>query len=751
MSEKPSPTGAPRLRGGLIVPEPRHMPTLFSLILAWLLVSSSALILIPYALNRYSDSRWTDPAFLGWMALVVAASTVHGAMAYIMGYRRGGSAWNFLIGATLLTLGLLVVSMRNAGKPESYPEKPKGFIRFLDRLAYRNGDLTWGILQLVVGFSVMIRATVYETQKGSEVGSEAAYASYYNSWWMGLLFILFWSTLYCATMRKYPFRFSQSAWLMTHAGLLTLIIGCLVMYWGSWSGYMSIVEGETAAEASSAQERELEVDIPAARERRQPFRIDCDNDPDREEVSQVIDFEATLSGRSEKFRATIDRFYATGRYVDGIVPGTSNGDDVDGAGAEVEIGGFGKPETLTLLESDPQRAQQDLGQITATIVSARSEIWLNGIGRRYEPQEGQRGELVVQTPEGQLIGRFPVLPEAHDAADPSRGAPLTAAEHALGGTGYTLLISRYFDTWQPSGNGFIDGRPGIAQRPAVDLVIRGPEGEERRLAAANDRTTRYLPNAVKNSYPVEIFYECRPELPLENGQVVLVSGPGPRRTIFLQSREGLKVHDIEENTPYRFSENAPIRVTVRKMLPNAAYQSGWDNEGRENTFKVIRVTVEHGNDRATEWVPLTGTAPMRVGSIDLRLRYAPRKRHLPFSISVLDFRQINHPNSNTPAAFETNIVLRDPARKVEEAILVDMNHPLSHEGYRFFNSNPIDNPSTFQRGIRFSVSRNPGVGIILFGSLVTALGIVAVLFFKPQLRRIEQRRKAAANTAAQGA
>ena len=46
-----------------------------------------------------------------------------------------------------------------------------------------------------------------------------------------MVFLLFFITIYAATMRKYPFRIFQVGWLVTHTGLMTMMVGCMIMFW----------------------------------------------------------------------------------------------------------------------------------------------------------------------------------------------------------------------------------------------------------------------------------------------------------------------------------------------------------------------------------------------------------------------------------------------------------------------------------------------------------------------------------------
>ncbi len=597
-------------KGGFITPEKGHMPTLFSLTITWAVALSFATILIPYLLHRFEESYWTDPATLSFWGIVCIVSTAHGILGYVLGYRKGGSPWNFLWGALLGPVGLLIIHFKHKDEPDRLPQQPVGLVKKLDRICFLNGNLWWGIAQLTVIMVILVRATIYETQVGTRLGSEAAYASYYNSPLMGLILVLFFTTLYCATMRKWPFRLSQTGWLLTHSGLLILLVGCMIMYWGSFQGSLQILEGHTGNVAYNRDERQLTVNIPSLGFQ-EDFAVTVDHDPETEDVDQEITFTAGPSDAPFKIR--IDRYYAKGRYVEGLRPREPDlsGEREPSPGAEIEVIAPGQKRLVAVLD-----------------------------------------------------------------------------------------------------------RQGFQSRSVGPLqlgIIRIPEG-------------RTLDEAS-----------------LGKGQVLVGMAADSREFFLAFGQDGAapRVEPLHVGHTYQMAEGAPIRIIPRAVYPDAVWDEGWANDAKKNPWATLHCVIEHEGKSDTAWVPRSYSAPQiaHLGGIEVRLRYEPLPRHFPFSISVLDFREIDYPNSNRPMAFETNVVLDDPELGIHKALLIDMNHPLHHRGYRFFNSSPVDDASRHVRGIVLSVSRNPGYPTIIFGSILTTIGIIVVFAFKKNLQRIEQRRR----------
>lgn len=103
--------------------------------------------------------------------------------------------------------------------------------------------------------------------------------------------------------------------------------------------------------------------------------------------------------------------------------------------------------------------------------------------------------------------------------------------------------------------------------------------------------------------------------------------------------------------------------------------------------------------------------------VDLR-----RERHaLPFTLTLSDFRKVDHPRSSMPRSFESDVVV-DGARKVT----ISMNEPLRSAGYVVYQASW--GPQGAAGGARlfstFAVVRNPADRWPIVACAVIAIGLV---------------------------
>jgi cytochrome c-type biogenesis protein CcsB len=119
---------------------------------------------------------------------------------------------------------------------------------------------------------------------------------------------------------------------------------------------------------------------------------------------------------------------------------------------------------------------------------------------------------------------------------------------------------------------------------------------------------------------------------------------------------------------------------------------------------------------------------------------------LPFTVKLLDFQIDRYPGTMRPAMFRSHVEVTDPAEGRTFAARIWMNNPLHYKGYSLFQSSYQQprGPGGPEASV-FSVSRDPGQGIVFLGYALLVLGMCIVLF-----TRVAQARKKAALEAALG-
>jgi ResB-like family len=735
----------PIFQHGLLKPERGHMTTLFTLIIFWLVGTIVGAVLLPYEAQRFTDGWWTDNDHILFLTSLCFVSTLHGALAYMLGYQRGGKVSNFFLGALLLTLGLVIVLVLNGRRPEAPPPPSRGLMKKADRLAYLTGNLWFGIAQLTVMMVFLMVATVYETKVGGTEGNRAAYAAYYNHWSFGLIFVLFFVTIFCTTMRKWPFRVSQIGWLATHLGLLVTMAGCMVMFWGTYDGFAKLLEGDTITHVSSRSERELRIAIPALRFD-QKFLVEVDRDPEESDVEQVIEFPVTSpSGETRHFTARIDRFYSKADEFEEVrqnprLAATEDAPAKAGFNFEISIPEQGSRK-LFALEDAPQLSRGM--PLQPRVIRVTHQSILDAFAYRYPAGEKRRGRLIVEDKSGREIASLVITPGARDA-DPRLGAAVDASIPLPNGA--TLSVDRYFSYLVGDEQGLRDESPNQPALPGIRFRVTDAQGVENHSARIdghwfNSDTQR----AEDSRHPYVFRYLAKASNPRPSGSLTYVVGPKPgdRHLVLAGMRNDARILPYEKDRVYRLAPNAPVTVKALDAFDDAVHVSGV-RKGERNAPYGIRVAIESGSQVAKTWVfdyqRDILTEDVQLGDLLVNLGYGPRQTRLGFTLSLIDFRHENYPNSNKAKRFEANVIVNDREAGGVSTALIDMNHPLQHRDFRFFNQNPIGNDKG-RRGVIFSVGNNPGMPTLLVGFTITTIGLILVFFFKPSLRRWETRRR----------
>lgn len=204
------------------------------------------------------------------------------------------------------------------------------------------------------------------------------------------------------------------------------------------------------------------------------------------------------------------------------------------------------------------------------------------------------------------------------------------------------------------------------------------------------------------------------------------------------------------------AENVPFTIAVKAAHSNSmpgADGRGVELAGRPRDPEVGRNIpgVEFALDTGHGSVPLAGlawgaqnapfeaTVANRTFQIDLR-----RERHaLPFTLALADFRKEDHPRSNMPRSFESDVVV-DGDRKVT----ISMNEPLREGGLVVYQASwgPQGAAPSAQLFSTFAVVRNPADQLPLVACIVIAAGLMHH-FTRKLVRHVKRQRATASGEA----
>jgi hypothetical protein len=117
---------------------------------------------------------------------------------------------------------------------------------------------------------------------------------------------------------------------------------------------------------------------------------------------------------------------------------------------------------------------------------------------------------------------------------------------------------------------------------------------------------------------------------------------------------------------------------------------------------------------------------LTIGSESFTLSLRRERYYLPFFIELLDFKRVLHPGTNIPKSFssEVNLITEEIPRR----LIIQMNEPLRHRGYTFFQSS-FSQSSNTEISI-LAVVKNYGRLFPYISSLIMSLGLLIHLLIQ---------------------
>jgi hypothetical protein len=320
-----------------------------------------------------------------------------------------------------------------------------------------------------------LSATLYE----SKHGTAAAQREFYRTWWFALILATLAANIFCAMMKRYPWKKHHVGFVMAHIGILTLLAGSLISLHFGMDGNMALFEGETS-DHISLLDKAVHVVLPGGAH-----------------ASFAVAFEKRppAAGREQRFlvRGT-DVTLVAEEYVPHVRVQETFEQDASGSPALhfVLDNPFAREEGW-LAAADPARAHASFGPATLGFHVAETDAQ----AREMAHHEGEGNQVsFVLTPSGRLIYGVTShgTPAGSGAVEVGRGIETPWM-------GMKVLVDRYLPKATSRRTVRPETPPANEERrlPAVKVHLEGPAGrsasewllwtEARDLAYSDGRAT----------------------------------------------------------------------------------------------------------------------------------------------------------------------------------------------------------------------------------------------------------------------
>ena len=572
------------------------------------------------------------------------------------------------------------------------------FLRLAGALASRR--LTTALLIALAAAMAVI--TVLEAVAG---GKEVPY-HLYLSWWFTGLMALAWINLACALARRSWWRRRALPGLLTHVGMLLILLGGLATWKLGIRGTLPIAEGETQAT--------FLADVPVLRV----------TPAEPNEAAATDEFFALTREGAFTIAAGAGGAVLPGGFVRALNPfGARRARTTNGLPLEIHAHlessrvshaiepAPGGPPAITI------RCAGTAERILVLRQGAIKEVGETGVSAlAYE-------HVAPGESPGAIVDR--VLGESIEIAAPGADAvvipvalPADAGRELAHGP-YRVQILQYHPNFKLGKNPAPDEPP---LNPAVKLHVTGPAGERDLYAFA-----------------YHAFHGNR----LDDGAEIRYRRPRPGTVLVLSHPDGRVEACLDRSTPPRpLAPAAPLvlgacTLTLLDFLPSSREVERFTADPEKTGPPAFLVSF--GPSAEPVWLAYEhGVAHTPDGKAAAVLT---REFPLGFALTLDDAVARFWPASSIPRAYFSLVRVRGIDGSVGEPARIETNAPLLRNGYRLFQSGM--DPNAPYRWSSFAVAYDPGVPLAAAGFYVLPVGLLWLACVRFVARRPRRARGAA--------
>jgi hypothetical protein len=660
------------------------------------------------------------------------------------------------------------------------------------RVARALGSLKLAIFSLSLFAVVLAIGTIVESTYES---SKLAMDLVYRTWWFKLLLGLLGTNILFAAVKKWPWKKHQIGFLITHAGLLTMVAGGLLNSFSGTDSLLVLVDSEEYAiqtKTGAPQSGNLMVDKDEGLIR---VRV-----PGSDKVEEYNFNPGSLPWQRDKYARgpksgllrTLDLLAHPFPRHWGVTLSDGSRLDMVAYYPHVRLEKYseaqGKDNSRLFPAVKVQLFSPQIGKISPQWLSPDMEHFglsgqvaeqgpslvevlgkcpgelLNEFRQPPDPQKlGSKGQLVVS-----LRGKTCRIPVA-DALD--RGESFKLAN-----TGLKVKIVKFMKYVRPFRTDRENDRP---EDPAVSFrVMRDDDDAGITLLAMSRLTGIRLPGDKERNgwddsqykdlnfwyHPPDYRYHNNGIRGLlqfvqreEDGKLYYRSFHSRSGSFQLEDSGAVKVERQAQpiwsgmNWKFEVVDHVHYAVPKTRYVP-ADLRPGLDSVDYMPAVRA-RLTVK-GQSSDEFWLrqsydllehPDRFLRSIPAGGKIYEVGYSVQLRELPFELKLLRAEQTLDPGTHSPATYTSYVQVTDPTKKViGEDEVITMNAPLDRRSYKVYQSGydalGFDSKKKSVNRSTFTVGHDPGMPLKYAGTFMLAGGIACMFymrayFFKPLRRR----------------
>lgn len=665
------------------------------------------------------------------------------------------------------------------------------------RLKPRDPGPLWKLFSSVwLAVGLMISVAVMSLV-GHVLGIKETEEVFFGSWWFGGILVLLGLNIFVCTLQRSPWRLSQMPFLIVHTGLLLMITWGVESRFLKQEGSLAVQRGDKS-NLVLQESRELLVEVPATKQgdrEIEEWDIRLTHLPQTDDLQArpnriarlgalfylafaVVGGLAALKISGKNAAVLVMLIVAIMGFFSWWVTRRPWRYGVNNGAATLSVLKY-YPHHDVRLKQEPDAdgppgidlllrhpAPMGTTQVDKFPMFAGNDSTFMRQGRYtfgffHVSSEKERQELLASGAKSQGLGTVVISSKKSNTVVrvPAPCAPSKTFEV----DGYSVRFERFIRNatkmHQQNRQDEPDDEPALDPWfvAIVEPLQSGPGTEKPQKVVRSARQKGADPHM--GDHPVVQFdWDVPPASPLADHSVSIVHGPESGRFELVTKNPDHPDLPPQLLKQGDFSTLSAVMPMLALSFENfhAHARAGVDlvpvdpetlgNE--EKPIDALYVRLEDKQGRAQEgWISTHPEAPeflhvftAQLGPDLYRVGYRHKQWKLPFEIALDKFTIEKHEGTDRPAGFQSDVTVLAPKSDVPEyKYQIYMNHTLSHDGVKLFQSSYIQRPGEEDISI-FAVCKDPGGILFYVGFVILCFGIVSIFWVKPFLREIEKKR-----------
>jgi len=569
-------------------------------------------------------------------------------------------------------------------------------------------SLKLAVALLVALAAVLAWATLLEASRGREF---AAWYVYSSPWFVAILALLG-ANILCAALIRLPWRTHQIGFVITHAGLLVLLVGAIQTFMFGVEGQVMLQEG-AQTDTLTVTSRSLIRVVHPTDQGQISTEFTFSPGPADWREGDILDF-----GQSKGLGLKVLKFY---RHAREEVEWVEDPLDFSGPALKLRLNG---PSGNTIAED---WLAGNLFGGEAVIGPTEYQLWSLPVETMTEDflnpptDPGKSGTLAVH-----YEGRRYLVPVEENLQK----------RFPVGETGIEVEIVGYYPDSRPSPKGGFISRSDEPKNPLLELKVYFPgEAEPTSQIALARRPLLNMDGVRGKICPVRFWYHHANVPPTAGADFVQT----PEGKLYCRATiNGAYVEPVAVAEGGDVPLGGQFSISVVRHLARAREEVRFrpvqpPPGARQVPEAAVLVEVTAEDLRREVWLqrqdPRWALQTIMIGRGPVMVSFDYQKLPLGYTLRLNDFQRDLNPGRAGNAAFASRVQLIDESQEIDQQREISMNEPLSHGKFTFYQSSFQDAGHGVEASV-LTAAYDPGRSLKYLGSLMICAGIFVMFYLR---------------------